>query len=233
MVACESFSTNCSLFHHLYPSTTSQRQSVIMLSAFCYLPLFLLSASLGLGGVLETAKESKIHIPVEERGLPILTNPSSLDLFNASASDAATLQVETSTGHYVDIKCDARSYGAGLNARSCFSALQQSPTGDVQEKWAFTRSSQPDVFLPVKLFSGKQISRPKMILTSLSERMCCLDDATCTLKPYLLSTLPSALASAKNVTEAARANIQQCVIRRRIGGTARQIGEVDPRVAAG
>ena len=205
-----------------------------MLLAFCYLPLFHLSASLGLGSVLETAKESKVHVPVEERGLPVLMNPSSLNSFNTSAINAS-VQVEISPGNYVGIKCDAREYGGGLNAPSCFSALQQSPTGEVQESWAYPRFTQPDVTLPVKLFSGKQVSRPKMILTSLSECMCCLDDATCTLQPYLLSHLhyATALASAKNVTEAARAIIKECVIRRRIGGTARQIGEGDPRVAAG
>ena len=47
--------------------------------------------------------------------------------------------------------------------------------------------------------------------------------------PSILSSLPSteiAHASAKNVSDAARAVIQECVIRRRIGGAAVRIGEV-------
>lgn len=62
--------------------------------------------------------------------------------------------------------------------------------------------------------------------------MCYSGDATCTLEPFKLSSTlsPVAHASAKNVSDAARAVIQECVVRRRIGGAADKIGEFDPTV---
>ena len=86
-------------------------------------------------------------------------NPAPVDPFNASAISAATVRVETSAGNTVVVRCDARLYGAGLNATSCFSALIQSPTGDAQESWGYPGSAQTDVILPVKLFSSKHISQ--------------------------------------------------------------------------
>lgn len=53
------------------------------------------------------------------------------------------------------------------------------------------------------------------------------DDATCILQPHLIYDTKGQIgkASAREVAEAARAVIQQCVIQRRIGGTASDIGE--------
>ncbi len=97
-------------------------------------------------------------------------NPAPVDSFNASTISAATIQVETSAGNTVDIRCDARLYGAGLDATSCFSALNLSPTGDVQESWGYPPFAQTDVTLPVKLFSSKRIpSRLNMMLRWLSD----------------------------------------------------------------
>ena len=57
----------------------------------------------------------------------------------------------------------------------------------------------------------------------------CPGDLGCRIFPNLLKSIPQtdiAHASAKNVSDAARALIQECVIRRRIGGGAVHIGEV-------
>lgn len=54
-------------------------------------------------------------------------------------------------------------------------------------------------------------------------------DVACVVVPHIRLSLPRAEiahASAKNVSDAARAVIQECVIRRRIGGSAVQIGKV-------
>ena len=53
-------------------------------------------------------------------------------------------------------------------------------------------------------------------------------DLGCRIDPVLMPSLPRteiAHASAKNVSDAARAFIQECVIRRRIGGEVQQVGE--------
>ena len=53
------------------------------------------------------------------------------------------------------------------------------------------------------------------------------DDATCTIAPAIKGQAPNhmARASARNVTEGGRAIIQECVIKRRTGGQALQIGK--------
>lgn len=55
-----------------------------------------------------------------------------------------------------------------------------------------------------------------------------LDDATCVIVPKMEQYFSLAHASARQVTEAARAVMQTCVIARRIGGTARMIGGFFP-----
>lgn len=52
------------------------------------------------------------------------------------------------------------------------------------------------------------------------------DDGNCAILPTSTTDL-LARASARNVTEAARAIIRECVIRRRVGGLAAYIGRVD------
>ena len=138
----------------------------------------------------------------------MLANPPSLDLFSVSETDPATVQVETPSGNSLRVTCNSTKYGAGLDAQSCASALAQSPTGDRQESWAYHTRLGPnppaDVVLPIVILS---------------------DDATCMFFPV---TTPTATvvghASAMNVSDAARAILQQCVIRRRVGGYATQIG---------
>ncbi len=53
------------------------------------------------------------------------------------------------------------------------------------------------------------------------------DDGICTIQPFSMSNMAGDVAhgSAHNVTEGARAVIQQCVMRRGIGGSARKIGK--------
>lgn len=84
----------------------------------------------------------------QKRALPILQNSASLDMFNTSATDVHLV------GMPLTIKCEGH-YGTGLEAQSCFSALDQSPTGTVQESWSFDPALHPDVLLPVALWSGK------------------------------------------------------------------------------
>ena len=104
-----------------------------MYLTFCCLCLSLLLPFLGSASAMQAAQESKLHASPQGRALPIQANSASMDSCNASTNGAATVRVETSAGNTVAVRCDARVYGAGLNASSCFSALSQSPTSDVQE----------------------------------------------------------------------------------------------------
>ena len=139
--------------------------------------------------------------------LPILASPPSLDLFSDPGMDLDSVQVETPSGNRLMIRCNSTSYGAGLNAQSCSNALAKSPTGQRQETWAYHPRGGPnppvDVVLPLVEVS---------------------DDATCLLLPVLVGPLVIGHASAMNVSDAARVILQECVIRRKIGGAAREIG---------
>ena len=140
--------------------------------------------------------------------LPTLGNPPSLDLFSVSETDPATVQVETPSGNSLRVTCNSTLYGAGMNAQSCSSALAQCPTGDRQESWAYHSKLGPDP-PPV------DVALPFVLLS---------DDATCAVIPTTRPVTAIGHASAMNVSDAARAVLQQCVIRRRIGGFAEQIG---------
>ena len=135
----------------------------------------------------------------------MLANPPSLELFSDSRMDPATVQVETPSGNLA-VRCNSSQFGAGLIAQSCSNVLAKSPTGERQESWAYHSRAGPnppaDVVLPLVLVS---------------------DDATCLIVPV---TRPGIVghASAMNVSDAARAILQECVIRRRIGGFATGIG---------
>ena len=144
----------------------------------------------------------------------MLANPPSLDLFSASGTDPDSVQVETPSGNRLTIQCKSTQYGAGLDAQSCSNALAKSPTGERQETWAYHSRGGPnppvDVVLPLVEVS---------------------DDATCLLFPVLVEPQVIGHASAMNVSDAARAVLQECVIRRRIGGAAIRIGG-DNRIVA-
>ena len=80
----------------------------------------------------------------------------SLYTLNTSATDAGMV-VQTSLGHDYRIVCH-KAVRIRLEARDCFTALHQSPTGDVQESWASTHaaaSMHADIRLPIVLFSGR------------------------------------------------------------------------------
>ncbi|KAL8716699.1 MAG: hypothetical protein Q9225_005997, partial [Loekoesia sp. 1 TL-2023] len=104
------------------------------------------------------------------------------------------------------VTCSAY-YGSGLDARSCFDALQTGPHGPEQETWVENGPLPPGLHNPVRL---------PVILFS--------NDTKCLIKPAMQSGQTVAHASALNITEAARSIIQGCVIRRRLGGAAHQIG---------
>ena len=136
----------------------------------------------------------------------MLANPPSLDLFSDSGMDPATVQVDTPSGNSLVVRCNSTTFGAGLNAQSCSNALAKSPTGDRQESWAYHSRFGPnppaDVVLPLIVLS---------------------DDATCAVAP-LVDIGITGHASAMNVSDAARAILQECVIKRRIGGAATRLG---------
>lgn len=125
--------------------------------------------------------------------------------------DPATVQVETPSGNTFSVVCNSTIFGAGLNAQSCSNALAKSPTGERQESWAQHSRGGPnppaDVILPLVVVS---------------------DDATCMIEPSVRVGV-TGHASAMNVSDAARAILQACVIRRRIGGAATRVGS-DNRV---
>ena len=80
----------------------------------------------------------------------------SLYTLNTSATDAGMV-VQTSLGHDYRIVCH-KAVTIRLEARDCFTALHQSPTGDVQESWADSRAAasvHADIRLPIMLFSGR------------------------------------------------------------------------------
>ncbi|KAI4220258.1 MAG: hypothetical protein LQ349_008137 [Xanthoria aureola] len=104
----------------------------------------------------------------------------------------------------VTVQCNAM-LGAGLEARSCFDALSFAPYGVHQETWlpAITPLAIPGNRLPVIIFSN---------------------DTTCAINLLLVPPYFIGHASAFNISEAARAVIKQCVIPRRVGGQATNIG---------
>ncbi|KAI4221016.1 MAG: hypothetical protein L6R36_007194 [Xanthoria steineri] len=104
----------------------------------------------------------------------------------------------------VTVQCNAM-LGAGLEARSCFDALSFAPYGVHQETWlpAITPPRIPGNRLPVVIFSN---------------------DTTCAINLLLVAPHFIGHASAFNISEAARAVIRQCVIPRRVGGQAKNIG---------
>ena len=90
--------------------------------------------------------------------------PSSLNMVNISAMDVGTVP-ETLLGHNYGVVCRAATWGTGLEARDCFSALSQSPRGEIQESWGLSdpSSSRVDVKLPVVLFSGRHSTNDNIL----------------------------------------------------------------------
>ena len=193
----------------LFPVAPSPSQTYRdeILDMFLIIYLFLLlplpSLLLCSAHVLRAIKDDRFHVALEERALPVLPDLSSLSLFNASATDTEIVQVTTSLGTSLQVFCTSVG-GVQMEARSCFNAWNHGPKSEVQETWAKESSDiRADVYLPEVLIS---------------------DDGTCVMSPALESGATMARASAANVSEAGRAIIQECVIKRRIGGQASNIG---------
>ncbi|KAL8934716.1 MAG: hypothetical protein Q9216_005766 [Gyalolechia sp. 2 TL-2023] len=122
------------------------------------------------------------------------------------------------SGNSVVVICDAR-LGTGVSARSCFEALDTGPRDPRQETWVNDGVEPPAghdfVQLPQMLFSASNRSWADQDVK---------DNTGCIIEPTLPTNYQVAQASSWNVTEAARAVIQACVIRRRLGGYAQYIG---------
>ncbi|KAI4112061.1 MAG: hypothetical protein LQ339_000068 [Xanthoria mediterranea] len=148
-------------------------------------------------------------------GIPILEAQGSVGSLNVDNTSLPTnLEWETVTlpganpvdpARYV-VACSSM-LGVGLDGRSCFNALGYAPHGELQEIWAHQGRVPPGirraVQLPVAIFS---------------------DDTNCIIQPDLVPPMSVARASADNVSDAARAVIIRCVLSRRIGGVAINIG---------
>ena len=103
------------------------------------------------------------HADPQERALPMLANPSSLDLISVPGTVPAIVQVETPSGNRLKIECDSEM-GTGLNARSCFDSLAEAPTGDIQESWGINLPGrQVDFTLPILLVGGMYTSEKRHI----------------------------------------------------------------------
>ncbi|KAL8934688.1 MAG: hypothetical protein Q9211_005100 [Gyalolechia sp. 1 TL-2023] len=133
--------------------------------------------------------------------------PNAIDVEESALE--GTLEWEKITlpsGNAAAVACDSR-YGSGMIARSCFEALATGPRGSQQETWVNDGVEPP---------AGHNIVQLPTMLVG--------DDTKCILEPIMPPIHQIGHASAWNVTEAARAVIQSCVIRRRIGGVAHYIG---------
>lgn len=138
------------------------------MAASSILNLLLLSSSFCSAGTVRLADSEVSHAPPQARALRIGTalspdtlNTSSLNIlpFSNNSSDNSSsevsLLVESELGLNYGVTCDARTYGSGMTATSCFSALAQAPNGDTQETWGYAPYVQVDVYLPVKVFGGE------------------------------------------------------------------------------
>ena len=119
------------------------------------LSLLLIPCSLCSVSASRFARNDNLDASLQKRAQPVSDDQLSLYTFNASAT-AAGMVLQTSLGHDYRVVCEKT--WMGLEARDCFTALRQAPTGDVQESWA-TASSPPsihaDVRLPIVVFSGR------------------------------------------------------------------------------
>ena len=132
------------------------------------LSLILLSPWLCIVNAIQGARNDNLHSAQEKRALQILPDPSSPVWLNASAIDSGSVQAEESLSHNYRIGCDARA-GVGLDAQSCFSAVQQIPTDDRQKIWGTADVvPKPDVILPITVVSGKHVCTPETMLMLLN-----------------------------------------------------------------
>ncbi|KAL8874837.1 MAG: hypothetical protein Q9198_006725 [Flavoplaca austrocitrina] len=97
--------------------------------------------------------------------------------------------------------------GAGLEARSCFDALAHAPHSARQELWLPPQARHPGP-------PGAVIS-PTVVYSN---------DTKCSVWATLRPNVPHGQASSLNISQAAHAVIMNCVIPRRLGGWAQNIG---------
>ncbi|KAL8881104.1 MAG: hypothetical protein Q9198_001623 [Flavoplaca austrocitrina] len=98
-----------------------------------------------------------------------------------------------------------------MEPRSCFNALDFAPLSDQQETWL------PWPAGPVAPPRRPGVVQLPIILLS--------NDTKCRINPRVSPQLPVGHASARNVSQAALAIIRTCVVPRRVGGEARNIGK--------
>ena len=119
-----------------------------------YLLLFLIPLTLCSVSVRRVARNNNVDANLETRAQPASVDQLSLHALNTSTTDAEIV-LHTTLGHNYQVVCQ-RAW-RGLEARSCFTALRQSPTGEVQETWG-TPNTPPsihtDVKIPLIVFSG-------------------------------------------------------------------------------
>ena len=102
------------------------------------LSLLLIPCSLCSVSASRFARNDNLDASLQKRAQPVSDDQLSLYTFNASATDAGMV-LQTCLGHDYGVVCEKA--WMGLDARACFTALRQAPTGDVQESWAAPSSS--------------------------------------------------------------------------------------------
>jgi len=150
-----------------------------------------------------------------------LTIPSNI-------SSMASHNLETPTSNVISVRCDPTK---PINFLSCRGALGYSAVDDEQTTFAQRNTGIPlDIPLPFRITGGKWWPRHRTHrqLVPFSKRSTLADDVAddgrCYIQPFLTGGATSGRASFTNVSRAASAIIQGCVIPRGVGGTAMNIG---------
>ncbi|KAL2039685.1 hypothetical protein N7G274_007544 [Stereocaulon virgatum] len=180
---------------------------MIMVSP-CLLRLSVLITSISLASSLHVSKDDRHHNLGARAPPSILPSPSQ-DVAHTLLADSLTDSAKTDTiiGEDVHVSCHV-VYGFALQERSCLNVLSLCPSETKVESWAYL-SDVPlgqtvDEVLPIKLFSN---------------------DATCTIQALIPGGGLIAHASSLNVTQAAHAIYNKCVVEKSgIGGKAYDIG---------
>lgn len=134
------------------------------------------------------------------------------------------------------VTCDY-GLGAGLEARSCFDALAHAPRSAQQEVWLPRQARPPSP--PGTVISPTVVYSSELVILTLHQfspfiqhwhtivsppLIRHLDDTNCAVWATLKQNFPLGQASSLNISQAAHAVIMNCVIPRRLGGWAQNIG---------
>ena len=120
-----------------------------------HLLLFLIPLSLCSVSARRFASNTDVDANLQKRAQPVSVDQLSLHTLNTSAADAEIVLHTSLLGHNYQVVCQ-RAW-RGLEARSCFTALRQSPMGEVQETWGTPHTNpsiHTDVKVPILVFSG-------------------------------------------------------------------------------